>query len=152
MKRKAPSKETTILGDEESRQRVDAFLLATYAKCYAGGDKEYLMSGIMLCVEAGYALPDWVRQGLEDGHRAIKVGKAKSWDLVFGKAKPVASRNRKWKVANQVKLGVLNAKHDGRAIDDGLFDEIGESIGVSGSLAKLRYYEFFPPDRKETDF
>lgn len=121
----------------------DRALVEFWGRSFADGEQACLLDALALCLQEGYQLPAWVKDGFLSAFRTVDGGLERSWDAVFGPAKARSKDGKRWRLANQVLARVVEAQRKGAPIDSGLFEVIGEELGVSGSTARDCYYEKF---------
>lgn len=129
---------------ENSKRAAHREMIESYRRWFAEGDRTVLLNALQLCLEENYRLPDWVRDGFLAAYAAVNNGTVNSWDKVFGPAKARSKAGRQWHLAHQVLTEVVHAQHEGKPIDQGLFESIGEKLDVSGSTARDHYYKRIP--------
>lgn len=113
------------------------------------GDGYAVMTCISLCVTHGLIAPEWLAKSFNQKYYAVAACRAESWDdqKSFGRPFPKGkhlSRMRQDKIG---RIQTWNAvaetiKRDpDRAIDRGLFEEVGRSLGFGATRAERLYYE-----------
>ncbi len=119
---------------------------------FAAGDKSAILAAVYVFAHGHVdidgreqPMPAWVRDGFIAAYTQVLFGKAKDWNDVFDKphlkGKQVPARQRRIQFAGRVRREVEKAKKRGKGIGRPLFDEIGESLGVSGGTVERYYYE-----------
>src|SRR5262249_12243065 len=98
-------------------------------------------------------IPKWAAKELTNAYRFARSDQMGSWDELFGKPNgkshpfkpgrrtPLSEKLRRERIASYVGDEVLKARHQGRAIDNELFDEIGRELGVGGRTEVKRLYK-----------
>ena len=127
--------------DEDSARFWSTFFDDNEREYHRGGEKQALIRTIALCSKFNVKLPAWVRQAIFEAW----LSPPKSWDDVFGrpvaKGKNVKAQRRRQRIAMQVIARVRELHAQGEPIDIGLFDKVGEKIGVRGGTARDIYYD-----------
>jgi hypothetical protein len=104
---------------------------------FRGGDKQALLSTVVLCLYLEQPVPRWARDALWD----VYNNRPKSWDDAFGpplpKGKSASAAHRHREIASGIVVDVGRAK---APIDDDLFKRVGKKYKVSGATAKRIYY------------
>jgi hypothetical protein len=112
---------------DEARQDFDA------------GNKGALLGAIFLCLEYDEVIPAWVKVYYRYAFLRVISHDFGSWDDVFGRplkkgAQLAAARRKK-----NLEISLLNKVQEryvaGQSITKGLFESIGEEVGVSGTVA-----------------
>lgn len=112
---------------------------------YVNGDQWALMAAIRECARTGLPMPDWVATSYIRAFDTVLDYRAKSWDDVFGRPIPgganlVAMRRRRYR-QTAIWLAVVQAieKAPQLPVDSGLFENVGNAHGISGSEAQRLY-------------
>jgi hypothetical protein len=130
---------------------------------FEAGDQLALFRMIYRCAKTGMRIPEWAATAFIDGHDAVVEFREKgSWDEAFGKPLPKGAHReaearrirayhamldifRKQTLEDVEPLADRNrsewGKIPGVAVDDAFFDQLGEQIGVSRTVAKEIYYK-----------
>lgn len=115
-------------------------------------DGMWIFEAIRRCNQYGRLMPERVRNPFEDALDRYRTAEARTLDEAFGVARPkgwsqsaARSRSRKTglgiSTAAAIYHSIVGATRRGRAIDDGLYEEVGSKHGVSGSTARNYYRE-----------
>lgn len=118
---------------------------AELEKSFATGkDPGALLQALFLYLYLKKPIPEWVRIGFIRAHDKGYRAKISSWDKVFGRPRTPGQWKR-WlhhlSIYPDVWELVAEAKSRGVAIDDLLFEEIGERFGIGKTLVKELYAE-----------
>ena len=98
------------------------------------GRKSLLLFIVGFCLEKDMLPPKWARDALV---LAYKSGK--NWDDVFGK--PLRRVKRRLDLERKTyREGRKLRKHGNHKIDEGFFEELGQTLDMSGGTAKDYYY------------
>ncbi len=113
---------------------------------FVAGEQWMLIVAINTCAVHELLMPAWVRQEWLKRSRAALHYKVKSWDDVMPVIKPKNSKlpalRRAWRWTLPVVMAVHAKSASGRAIDDGMFEELAEENDwpFKAGLAKKLYY------------
>jgi hypothetical protein len=127
----------------ETAEKLVAPVLKDGEEKYRNGEKERLLSTIVLCVFFEMPVPAWARWALWD----VYTRKPKSWDDAFGR--PVPKGESAGAARKRQELGyhiVLDVAKAARPIDERLFREVGKRYNVSGGTASRIYYSYWNRD------
>jgi hypothetical protein len=114
---------------------------------YENGNQWALMQALYVCAREGASLPKWVAHAYVKAYEAARTGHAKSWDDVFGSPYPKGTHFRKvikhheilWPLYSRAKEIVQT--NPNQAIDESLFEQVGEEFNIGKTLASEYYYE-----------
>lgn len=126
---------------------VDAELaLESERQRFEGGDKAALLAAVRICANDDLPLPPWASKAYIRAYDAVLNCRTGSWDDAFGRALKkgthVAALQRRRRQRRKVWLAVRRAvEHDGRAIDESLFEDVGKALGFGKTRAAELYYE-----------
>lgn len=137
---------------DESRMRELVALdveeqLSEFREKVERGDGRTILTCLVMCLSGEVKIPDWLIAAFIDAYFRALDGSVRSWDEVFGRPHkkgmhPASIRKFKTK-SPAVWLEVNQAyTHEGRAIDEGLFEEVGRKYGLGKTLAAEYYYAF----------
>jgi len=119
--------------------------LDEHHKRYKDGDPRALMAALRECARCSIPMPDWVAHAYIARYDAVLNCRAGSWDDAFGRPFPkgahLSARRKRRTKAPAVWLAVREAQDAGRAIDEGLFAEIGKTLGLGKTLTAEFYYQ-----------
>lgn len=110
------------------------------------GNRMALMRAINLCARHELVMPQWVATAYMKACQDVCHYRAGSWDQVFGKPHRSGLHldnarqqvHLRWKVLASAK-NITKAEPD-ISIDDGLFERIGDELGIGKTLANKLYY------------
>ncbi|MHB1188753.1 hypothetical protein [Thiobacillus sp.] len=113
------------------------------------GDGYAVMACVSLCVTHGLIAPDWLAYAFNQKYYAVAACRAESWDdpKSFGRPFPKGKHLSRMRQDKFGRFAVWNAVCDtikrdpDRAIDRGLFEEVGKSLGFGATRAERLYYE-----------
>jgi hypothetical protein len=107
-----------------------------------------VLTCIRQCVTHGLVAPEWLAYAFNRRYDAVSLCLANSWDstLAFGKPYPGRQLNALRKARTKtlaVWLAVREviAREPGTPIDKGLFERVGEPLGLGATLAEEFYYK-----------
>jgi hypothetical protein len=102
---------------------------------FEGGDKASLLEAVYRCLLMRRPLPEWLRLAFLNAYEARARFEIRSWDEVFDRPVPKSTHLEKEKLRHLVieRVWRLKTENPERAIDRGLFDQIGEELGIPGS-------------------
>jgi hypothetical protein len=88
-------------------------------------------------------LPEWLRLAFLAAYESRARFEIKSWDEVFDQPVPKGTQLEKEKLRRLVieRVWALKTKDPEMPIDRGLFDQIGEELGIPGSTIDGLYYD-----------
>ncbi|PWT84410.1 MAG: hypothetical protein C5B56_15680 [Proteobacteria bacterium] len=126
---------------------------------YEAGDKSALLRAVLYAAMFRRPLAEWAADAFKAAYECVERGGARSWDDVFGYPHPPGKQLRsiqldalKYQVWSVVRAGAAK----GMAIDEQLFEEVGNIFGIGKTKAGELYYEakraldISPPDVTET--
>jgi len=118
-------------------------LLAHTKRELAQGNRRPLLNALGFCLDYDIPIPEWLAEAFSDALSAVDSFEARSWDDVFGKphhGRKIAAKGRQKKLRMLVwhRVQTLSAT---RPIDQGLFEQVGKGLGISGAVAKRLYYD-----------
>ena len=113
------------------------------------GDGFVVLACIRKVVAHGLIAPDWLATAYIRRYDAVLNCRAGSWDdpLAFGKPYPKGVHLSALRRRRELRFAVVNAITDiklrdpERPIDAGLFEEVGELVGIGKTTADELYYE-----------
>lgn len=107
------------------------------------GEQYALTYAVRVCAGHSLPMPEWVARAYIEAFDTIDSRRAGSWEAVFGPAIPKGRHLAALRKEHLHSIAVWNAvlaRHErGEPIDDSLFAEIGEKLGLGLTLTK-RYY------------
>lgn len=113
-------------------------------------NKAIILEAVYICSLNGFELPEWLQIAYINAYRKIKHYKAKSWDEVFGRARPkgihLGTKRELWLKKCQVynRINEIIKTEPDTPIDERLFERVGGpkelAIGGSTKIAEI-YYE-----------
>lgn len=122
--------------------------LEDYKENFEAGTKESLFSALSLCSRHNLPMPKWLADEYSKGfHEWVSYRKPsldEAFDVKIPKGKHILRlcQLRRFKV--EIPLLVNDFHSKGRAIDEQLFADIGEKLGISGSKTRDIYYKHNP--------
>src|SRR5262245_58171422 len=129
---------------EEDDDKYLAKILEVLREKLDGGDKSMLLRAIYQCCLMKRPLPGWLRLAFVDAYEsATGRYESKSWDRVFGQPHPKNTQLEKEKLRRRVieRVWTLKAEDPERPIDRGLFEQIGEELGIAAGTIDGLYYD-----------
>ena len=113
---------------------------------YEAGEKKMLLLAILYATMSRSPLPDWAADAFKNAFELVERGGAGSWDDVFGRPHPAGEHLKSIRRAylRFEVWGLVRYFHEreGRPIDDGLFEHVGEMTGLGKTTTiKKLYYE-----------
>jgi hypothetical protein len=112
---------------------------------YEAGERGVLLLVILFAAMFRSPIPDWAADAFKEAYERVERGDAGTWDDVFGRPHPAGRHLRSIQLEHQrFKVwGLVRYFHEGegRPIDDGLFEHIGEMtrLGKTTTIKKLYY-------------
>lgn len=118
--------------------------MPTLAKEFASGEHpEAVLDCINLCFLCDKPVPQWAQEEFRRLHWLGESGALKSWDHAFGRPNTRGAFERQasddYNAARVLKAVVEANRVRGEPIDDLLFDEIGEELGI-GRKTKVKSF------------
>ena len=109
------------------------------------GKRLAIIEAIRRCAMTKVPLPDWAADEFVKCYDKVMGYQVASWDDVFGNPLPRGMQRAKARLIKEaaphiVKLVNKEQYTNGRAIDDGLFEEVGARFGIGKTLCKELYY------------
>jgi hypothetical protein len=110
-------------------------------------DSYWLMTAIRICANHDLPLPEWAAKAYIKAYDAVNNAREKSWDVVFGKPYPKGRHLKATREKRMLKFAVLNEvnatlqNNPDTAIDEYLFEVVGEKFNIKKTLASEYYYE-----------
>ena len=108
------------------------------------GDKRALLQAILYASMFGRRLPKWAADAFKAAYERVERGDAESWDDAFGRPHPAGKHLKSVRLDFlQYELwGMVNYlhEHEGRPIDEELFEAIGQKFGLGKTTVNKRYY------------
>lgn len=116
--------------------------LARYRLMFEKGSRLALLDALALCAQASVPMPEWVAVEILRVHRDVLIGRAVDLDEELGLAKISDPRGRRRQyVMTMNTFDVWNAidkaRGAGASINDELFEQIGERLGLG--LRQVRH-------------
>jgi len=114
---------------------------------FINGDTFSLMTAIRKCANHDLTLPAWAACAFISAYDLVAGGNKKSWDIVFGLPYPKGTHLNAFRKRHQLKywvwLGIkhLRKTHPEIAIDEALFELVGQVHNIGKTLASEYYYE-----------
>ena len=130
-------------------QWAAASQISEWKQAVINGDGFAVLGCIRGCVTHGLVAPDWLAYAFNRKYDAVLNCRAGSWDdpKSFGPPYPKGKHLSRMRQDRIGRFTVLNAVRDtikrdpDKAIDRGLFDEIGRALGFGATRAERLYYE-----------
>ena len=126
---------------ETHSEKIDRFF-----KRYEGGEKDCLLEALRLCcVSEEQKLADWVAREVVIAIDKWDRSKVRTLDEAFDVERPkgysqkAAEKKRKLQSIIYVEVRILVS--EGQAIDEFLFETVGEKFGIGKTQASKYYYE-----------
>ncbi|GHA74954.1 hypothetical protein [Cognatilysobacter bugurensis] len=143
-------------------RQFGSVLLEALEQRFASGDKRAVLTAVRICAANNDLLPQWAAEAFVKAYESVRLHKVASWDDAFGRPHPkgthLASMRKRRELRGRVFTAVNAASRDGRPIDAGLFEDVGEQLGIGKTLASELFYETrnsmpfslrVPPKRKK---
>jgi hypothetical protein len=114
-----------------------------------GGDGFDALKAVALCAVRGLVMPDWLAQLFLNRYREVQQLRVGGWGdpKAFGPAFPKGThlaalrRGRRGRVKASLAFTRLIKENPSRAIDKGLWEEVGREIGEGATQAENLYRE-----------
>ncbi|MCP5246759.1 MAG: hypothetical protein H6937_12760 [Burkholderiales bacterium] len=106
------------------------------------GSKFALMQALRECARCGLVMPEWVATNYIKAHDTILNYRSKDWNEVLCSPIPKGANLNALRKKRALQFGVLNEARDilsrspERAIDAGLFEEVGNKFHIGKTLAE----------------
>lgn len=123
-------------------------VMDTFEERFLGGDREAALDALVVhtSVVPYFPLPRWLSEFLRGGAFRLTRFEAKSLDEAFGinrKRRPhLPASRRQQRFGYAVWMKCDDLIREGRPIDDGLFEEVGEEFGIGKTTTKKYFYAF----------
>lgn len=119
--------------------------LATEQKAFADGDKRAAMHAVYLCCSHDLPIPDWAAKAFITGYQKVLGCNVATWDEAFGppfrkgfRIHDARKRREQWP---QIGPAVVKAiLEDRMPIDPGLFEQVGERLGIGARQVRDTWY------------
>ena len=133
--------------DEAAYERTASIWLGAIWERYQDGDSLALLDAVNYCAERSIAMPEWVSSEFIRKYREVTSFRAKTLDDAFGAANPkntkLAAVRQRHQMSVLVYYGVLTKTiEEASPIDDGLFESVGESLGITMGTTRKYFYWF----------
>jgi hypothetical protein len=147
---------------EEKTDKYFSELLEILRQQFEGGDKSALLealyhwclmnrpygfvdeNGVVVGLPQFRPLPEWLRRAFKDAYEKGRARfQTKSWDDIFDPPVPRGTQLEKEKLRRLVieRVWALKTEDPEMPIDRGLFDQIGEKLGIPGGTIDGLYYD-----------
>lgn len=154
--RKAQEETEAILAADSSRSLADPTLpifqfvaqtsLLEEKARFEAGDKNALLGAIRICANHDLVMPDWVARAFIRAYDKVLRHQVATWDDAFGrplpKGKHLSAARKKREKSPAVWLEVRHMVEAGWPIDEGLFEQVGNKLGLGKTQAAEFYYDF----------
>jgi hypothetical protein len=137
-----------MISDKETDEHL-AEILEILKQKFESGDKSALLNAIYRCLLMKRPLPEWLRLTFLHTYEAHARFEIRSWDQVFGPPVPKGTHLEKEKLRRLIINRVCELKTE-RPIDRGLFERVGEELGMPGSTVDGIYYDERSRQLRET--
>jgi hypothetical protein len=129
-----------------SEQDTDKYLaevLEILKEIFDGGGKWALLNAIYYCCLLKRPVPEWLQSAFIDAYESATGHEIKSWNDAFGRPHPKGTQLEKEKLRRLViaRVWTLKTENPETAIDRGMFEQIGEELGIPGSTIDGLYYD-----------
>lgn len=136
--------------DQEAQRQVSPVLddnLKQIENCHArfeAGDGMALLEAVLITLGTKIIPPDWLAVGFRSAFTSYWNADVKTLDDAFNVHRPkgfstkAEAKRRQWVGFAVIDIVLLSSL--GAAIDDNLFDAVGNNYGISGGTVKERYY------------
>jgi hypothetical protein len=109
-------------------------------KQYVAGDNVALLDAVEFCAYAGVTMPAWLAVAYCERYEDWRRFRKRTLDEGFcvagiRKGKRLKDQERREQLKRRVIAEVVNLQKQGLPIDRGLFDRVGEKLGIGGSTA-----------------
>jgi hypothetical protein len=127
---------------EEDNDKYLAEVLGFLKEIFEGGSKWALLDAIYHCLLMKRPLPEWLRAAFLHTYEARTRFEIRSWDEVFGRPVPKSTHLTKERRNAEWRFRILERVRElAPPIDKGLFEQIGEELGISGTTVSEIYYD-----------
>lgn len=123
-------------------------LIESYKKYRQDGGIKDVLETIFICFVFSFPIPQWCVDAFTEAFAPVGMSQVKSWDDAFGrlhkKGTHVSANRRKETVGFAVyqEINRIRKETPLRPIDEGLFEEVGQKLGIGKTLADEYYYHW----------
>ena len=111
----------------------------------SGKEAREALNCISDCFLINNPIPEWAQKALINAVARVNSFQVKSWDEVFGrpleKGKQLEAQRRKFELMEQIFQRVQERHEAGEFIVKGLFESVGQELGIGGTVASKIYYD-----------
>ncbi len=110
---------------------------------FYSGDRAALLMAVRSCAMHVLPMPPWVACAVSGAISDVMTGQARSLDEAFGapfKGQCVKTRRRRAEKQKDVWMEVGERNASGQPIDVGMFERIGNALGIGRTVAMEYYY------------
>jgi hypothetical protein len=122
-----------------------AQLLGKLKQRYENGDKTVILVAIQQCLLMKRPLPEWLCEAFLQAYDTATGYEIRSWDEAFGAPHPkgthLGKERRVLYLRGEIVARVRELQAAGSPVDKGLFETIGQKLGLSGTTASDIYYD-----------
>jgi hypothetical protein len=131
-----------MISDRETDAHL-AEVLEILKQKLENGNKAALLEATYRCLLMRWPLPEWLRLAFLDAYEARARFEVTSWDAVFDRPLPKGTRLKTEKMRRRVieRVWLLKREDPKKAIDRGLFENIGEELGIPTGTVQGLYYD-----------
>ena len=109
------------------------------------GDPKLVLEAIFDATQSGFSIAPWAAEAFADLYGRVRDLEASKWEDVFGplwpKNFPLKAERVKRALRFDVWRDVQRARDNRRALDTGLFEEIGKRYGLGSRTTASYYYD-----------
>jgi hypothetical protein len=127
------------------RKEEDRRALVRHGDEFVAGDRLALFAAIEVCATWGWRLPRWAATAFAEGWRKIQDFEARSLDEAFGNPYPKGKHLHRDREALELRWRIWvrvygRWRFGKKPMDEALFEEVGDELGVAPSRARDLYY------------
>lgn len=126
------------------RTRFHEIQLERHKRRFNDGDKRALFRAIHYCGQQRLILPEWVHLAFTEAAERWFEFEVKTLDEAFGVTHPKGmhfdERRRFQRIAPKIFQRIREEQHEGRPLDESLFEEVGNEFFVEKTTASKAYY------------
>ena len=134
-----------MISEAETGKYVAGYFEKMLKRQFEAGDKSVLLYAIYACLESRRPIPEWLRVAFLDAYEAAERFEIRSWNEVFGQPVPKGTHLKTERRNAQLRWTIIERvealKAEERTVDKGLFEQVGEELGITATLVSDIYYD-----------
>ena len=132
-----------------SEAKTDKYVAEYFEKMlkrqFEAGDKSALLQAIYGCLQLRRPMPEWLQVAFLNACEAAERFEIRSWNEVFGPPVPKGTHLKTERRNAQLRWTIIERvealKAEERTVDKGLFEQVGEELGITATLVSDIYYD-----------